>query len=405
MDTSPRSLQIRLKAGVSDSGLRGAHNATLSVPSTVGRKALTKLLQALLNLSDPISFHYILFEEPLRTTLDKFLSRRNLSFEQTVEVTYYLPLPEPRKHTPQPASKEWISSIHALSQVNVLAGSYSGAPIVPFGEAPLLEASSIGNSHKSGIKAVRWLDNGEHFVTASLDRTMRIWKREGGTAETVATFESEQTEHPTIFQSLDVNNEYIAAGAEDGSIWLFPSEPPRAETAKRPRTQSLSGTRMAAVSSLPISSVCWEENNLVSSGWDALARVWDVNRMSESVAIPCGGKPVTSLSVGSTYIISSVDGAVRLVDKRNGKGVVGACSKLGAHKGVVSSVKWVREGVAVSCGFDSTMRFWDVRNMLSPSHIVKVGEGRCLALDTSLDGDSYMIFVAGEDGQVSRVSI
>lgn len=429
------SLVIRLKAATPPN-LRAAHNVELSIPQTAGRNALRKLLYHLLSLpeSSRPQFHFLANGNELRTTFDKFLERRGLSAEATVDVTYYIPLPEPKSDPPLQPSQEWLSSVHAHTSGTseevplTLVGSYSGAPAINRGDTSVVpEENCLPLRHAAPIKAVAWLRDGNRFLTASQDQTACLWSmdEESASATPIARFLSEDSGDAVSLTTVAVSvdgAERAALGADDGSVWLLPDISQRAPkhtvdgdrvgTPKRKAsdTSALSAVRIGgATVPLPVSSVEWRTENVVSAGWDALVRTWDVNACTPNLTIPCGGKAVTDISVAeNTILVAAVDGAVRIVDARDGKGVVAACGMKGAHKGVVSGVRWLEEGRnGLSGGYDGTVKFWDMRSMVSPARVVtKVHNGeKSLAVDAfrrKEQGD-WLVFSAGADGKLARI--
>ncbi|PXF43158.1 Ribosome biogenesis protein WDR12-like [Gracilariopsis chorda] len=170
--SSSKTIQIRFKCGIENQTYKSAHNAVLQVPAHLGRKSLKTLLHTLLNLSeeDRPDFHFLVDEVPLRTTLDKFIERRNLSFENTLSLTYFLPIAEPNREPDTSISQNWISSLHAHKDGRVLAGLFSGRSSIVHDDKVILAESSFPHSHEAPVKAVQWL-NDNHFLTASSDET------------------------------------------------------------------------------------------------------------------------------------------------------------------------------------------------------------------------------------------
>lgn len=422
------SLHIRLKAAT-PAHLRAAHNVELSVPQTTGRNALRKLLYHLLSLPETSrpDFHFLAGEEPLRTTFDRFLQRRNLSAETTIDVTYYLSLPEPEEEPPIAASNEWVSCINVYKGEKdpvVVAGSYSGAPCVYRGtEAVVPETASLDVRHAAPIKSVAWLRDGNHFITAGQDQCARLWRVDEAAAKAVpfAIFRTEDSGDPVGLTAVAVDKldiERVALGAEDGSLWVLPELPISQpvpvidEDGKRKKADIAAIPAVRVGSSptpLPITALTWREQNALSVGWDALVRIWDVNACSTTVAIPCGGKPVTSMSVtNQSILIAAIDGAVRLVDARDGKGVIAACSRKGAHNGIASAIHWLdADRNCVSGGVDGSIQFWDVRSMMSPVRsIADVHDGKpCMGLGCVKVDSTWHIFSGGADGKVARIHI
>lgn len=421
--TAP-NLQVRLLAGgLSDPALRAAHDITLSLPATVGRKALQSLLVHLLpaTAGSLPEFHFLAYEEPLRTTLDKFLARRSLSTEKTVPLTYYLPLPPPAPSPPTCVSPAWLSSLSVVrydDDVYLLTGSYSGAPSILCEDRIVLSEEAVRPfAHKAPVKSVSWLPDRKGFLTASTDQIACLWRcnlsPDAVSATPEATFRSDETGVPSCFESIAVSpsatSPVAALSGADGSIYLLPdlNGSPSDKTAlpnrkrKEPDSRVLSATRLSAATGLCVSEVAWRDTKtMISAGWDGMARVWDAETGQMGVTVPCGGKAVTGLAVGEgACVVGAADGAVRVVDGREGRGVVGACGRRGAHRGVVADVDWVEDGAIVSGGLDGSVRIWDLRAIVQPVHVVADVHGKggkCLAVC----GEGRRMFSAGSDGNV-----
>lgn len=421
--TSPATVHVRLQCGASAPSLSAAHGVQLSVPTTLGRKGLRKLVLHLLNLSEPDApdLHFLAYEEPLRTTIGNFLTRRSLSTEATLPLTYYLPLPAPREHHSQQASREWLAAVDAAlppgeSSPLVVVGSYSGCPAVFRGdEAVVAERDVTEVAHAAAVKGVAWLPQCAGFVSVSSDQTVRLWALEGGEAQPTGAFRSEEAGPPVAFEAVAVragDRPALAVGGADGSVWVVADVMRQVDggvqAAVGGKRKAMDGAVLSAsklgitAADLAVSSVRWDAEDVVTAGWDGLVRRWDVDACSTKVAIPSGGKPVTSVSVGeSVMLVSAVDGAVRLVDAREGKGVVAACGRKGAHRGVAMDACWIAAGKsAASAGADGTVRLWDVRALMTPVHVVEGAHGgeKCLAVSTVEDE----VFSVGGDGKVAR---
>lgn len=441
-DTPVPSVLIRLKAATPPH-LRAAHGVELSIPQTAGRNALRKLLQHLLPSTDADipDFHFLAAGEPLRTTLDKFLTRRNLSSEATLEITYYLPLPSPTLQGSTKASSEWLSSLstHPTStDPFILVGSFSGAPAVLHGADTIVsEDSLLSVAHDAPIKAVTWLPDGTRFVSAAQDQTARVWTfdMQNRRAEPVAVFRTDDGGDAAGVTAAAASamgeRQAVALGGEDGTIWIIPHIPvsdvnvqdekregdvldqvAQARKRKTPHVDRLLALRVGCSSTaLPVSRVRWRGSGVVSAGWDAVVREWDVERCELCTTMPSGGKPLTDVAVGQgCHVTSAVDGGVRVVDARDGQGVVAACGRRATHNGVVAAVEWLEmERSVVSAGFDGSVRLWDLRAMLAPARAVANvhGGGKALALATGMDeGDERKaIFSGGSDGRVARLTV
>lgn len=425
-DMEQPTVIVRFVAGAVPVELRGAHNVTLSVPTSLGRKGLRNLLHHLLSPPEPLpDFHFLLLEQPLRTTLDKFLSRRNLSSEQTLSLTYYLPLPSPRLNPPLPLGPEWLASVH-LSDTLTLSAGYSCIPILLHNSTPLLTPEALlPYRHDASIKSAVLFPDHSRFITASQDRSARLWSLNVSEKELhpIAELRTDDIGSPAAFESVAVSSKnsscHVALGAADGSVWLAPdvskyedrSSEQVGEKRKDVSLQTMHATKLGLTSTdLCVSDVAWQGSELWSCGWDAMVRKWDVEKGASTVAIPAGGKAVTGMAVGKRLIVvSSVDGAVRVLDARDGKGVMDACGRRTAHRGIVMDVDWLDEGLsAVSGGVDGTVRLWDLRAMLAPAHVVEDVQGKggkVLAVSAHKESKGGAVACVGSAGNVARMEM
>lgn len=367
-DEAGASISICLKAATV-AKYRGADGLRLSVPAGAGRKALQKLIHHLLQLSktdenedssdeedvaqSKPEFHFLADNEPLRTTLGSFLSRRGRSREETLIVTYYIPLPTPQLTNESKPSPNWLSSVSvreisnlikdtgvknrpAIALPLVVVGSYSGAPVVYCGGTELVAedtCSKEDGQHKGPIKAVAWTSD-EEFVTASLDQTVRLWRVQPGvedgpskgSATTVAEFRSEEAGEPISFHSIATTGDTrsgevtedvrIAAGGEDGSVWTLThtvdttggvsavqnggvSEKVKLGKRRRSALGTLAATRVGAgTMRAAVTDLQWtSEGHVISSSLDGFLRLWDIEACTLSTTIPCGNKSLFGLSI------------------------------------------------------------------------------------------------------------
>lgn len=413
-NSNRRTLQIRLRCNESDQKYRAAHNAELQVPAQFGRKSLRTLLHTLLNLSETErpDFHFLIDDTPLRTTLDKYIERRKLSFEKTVIVTYYLPIGSGEKVGETLVSKKWLCSLDAREDGRVLAGSCGGGVSIVKGDEVVLEESHMPERHSSAVKGVQWLQE-EHFLTVSTDQTAWVWREGKGDAEVVARLDTRDTK-AVSFSAAAVRRGTNTAvlGCADGSIWLVGDcvgdQVDKSGTGgkKRGGVGELSGSRMTD-GRLRVTGLIWreEEEEVVAVGWDGFTSVFCAKTCTRQATIPSGGKALTGVAVvrgGGALVVGAVDGGVRMVDGRLGGGVVAACGKRGAHDGMVSDVT-AAGAVVASAGVDGCVKLWDVRSLLAPVGTVDCG-GRLLAVH-AVDGEKVAVFAAGERGRVERLQL
>jgi WD40 repeat protein len=436
-----QSVPVRLVCGIPLDGFHAADGAELTVPASMGRKALRNIVHHLLGFTDEgdasaarPDLHFLVGKtEPLRTTLELYLERRGLSSETTLELTYYIPMPPPERPDPSSISNEWLSSIdvmrgHDGGAFLALVGSYSGAPsIVGASDCVVPECDLADGAHRAPIKAVAWLPTANAFVTAGHDAVAKIWSYspEEKSASVCALFRSDDVTQEVLFETaaatLRADKQLVALGASDGSVWLLDdladtlaaasAVAPAEASAKRKKTdvQEIGAQHIGSTSKdLTVTRVGWRNEELATAGLDGMLRFWDVDSSAVKVSVPGGGKALTAMCISdASCVVGCADGAVRLLDGRDGKGVVAVSLKGKGHAGIVSDVTWLStDATMASGGLDGAVRVWDMRAFGAPVHIVNHVHGenaRSLALCSGVVDQKRMLLSAGEDGHVQRM--
>jgi NLE (NUC135) domain/WD domain, G-beta repeat len=433
---------IRLVAGVADAALRGADGAELTVPSRMGRKALRDLVQHLLGLADDPTaprpdFHFLApGGVALRTTLAKFIARRGLSTEAALVLTYYLALPEPERPEAVCLSNDWLADVAIYEGWGggavplLLVGSYSGCPAVSTPGGVLVAEEAVrGAAHRAPVKGVAWLADGQGFVTASHDETVQLWAYRHGVeaaacgAEVCGVFRAAEVASGVCFESVAATSrggkDLVALGASNGSLWMLEEvEAARSARDAGGTDGKRKGVEVAEISArqlgvcsadLSVASLRWRGDELVSAGLDGMVRVWDPDSAVVKLSIPGGGKSLTGLTHSEqSFLVSAADGVVRLLDAREGKGVVGSSSRGKGHAGMATDVAWiVQDASFASGGLDGSVRAWDMRAFDAPVHVVEGVHGkgaRSLSLECCTYEGRATVFSAGEDGRLQPVS-
>ncbi|KAF8475820.1 WD40-repeat-containing domain protein [Kalaharituber pfeilii] len=240
--TSQPQVQIKLFTRHPDIAVS---SAPLLVPTSLKRYGLSQIVNHLLDTSKPTPFDFLIDGVFLQTTLDEYLSQNGLSSETTLTLEYVRSVLPP-VHLASFEHDDWVSSVATIStpadgqgnkgtlllpgQSRILSGSFDGIARIwsPSGDI-LAEASG----HSGAIKTVGWISQ-KHFLTGSIDRTVRLWSYDEtdstdddfaitSTATPIAEFHG----HKSTINSLSVSsskNQFLTASS-DGTIGLWSTNP------------------------------------------------------------------------------------------------------------------------------------------------------------------------------------
>jgi WD40 repeat protein len=164
--------------------------------------------------------------------------------------------------------------------------------------------------------------DGQRLVTASWDRTIRVWKVESG------ALERELRGHEAGVRSVDLapDGDTLASGSGDGSIRLW-----SVGSGRQKRELKGHESTVTSVSFGPGGA------RLASGSYDGTVRLWDIAR---------GGKERSDAARGSGATHVTARGTHRIV---------------GRHEGRIYQVSFHTSGKLVgSAGSDSVARLWDL---------------------------------------------
>eukprot|EP00045_Choanoeca_perplexa_P016064 m.212022 g.212022 ORF g.212022 m.212022 type:complete len:321 (-) comp17157_c1_seq37:597-1559(-) len=261
-------------------------DAPIAIPGNLRRKALSQMINSMLDLEAPEPFDFLVDGEFLRASLHDFIATKNRSQEEVVEIEYILAASPPKPQLSVPHD-DWISSIASFfsDQGSTIAtGCYDAQ--VRFWQGADCQATYSG--HTRSITSIASLPNDSNaldVVSASMDESIRIWqtsrsdprvligRRHNGTVQSIAA-------QPT--------GNMVASGGWDHLIHLWSTNPDdddvqQAHTRKRRKgadfeeVELRSSLAVYTGSGAVVNALAWpEEALLFSAGADHCVRQWDV---------------------------------------------------------------------------------------------------------------------------------
>ncbi|MDB4161650.1 hypothetical protein N9772_04725 [Bacteroidia bacterium] len=104
-----------------------------------------------------------------------------------------------------------------------------------------------------------------------------------------------------------------------------------------------------------------DQNTLVSTGRDAIIRVWDITIGKEVHSVAAHDYQAKSLSYnGTTLLSSSMDKTIKLWSDKLDLLKVIDIERYGGHTNCINKVEWIDENMFVSCSDDRSLLLWKV---------------------------------------------
>ncbi|KAI1783158.1 WD40 repeat-like protein [Ganoderma leucocontextum] len=312
------------------------------IPATWKRYQLSQLVNKALSLPKPVPFEFLVQGEVLRATLAEWCAEKGVGEVQTLEIEYFESVMPPQRMSSLP-HEDWVSSISCQIPGYFLTASYDGAVRVFDYSQKLLHTVSAHTAPVSSIAVVPSHDS--HLIaSASHDLTAHLTR-----------------------------------------IDLSPIAGPS-------KAQTLASLHLHTA---PLSSVAANASgsHILTSSWDGLIGLWDTS-------IPTADEVPADETAGGgdrkkRRKVTEDSEAVR--PKRKAPAAV-----LKSHTARISRVVFGRDGSAYSCGFDSTVRTWDVENGVCAATITASSKP---FLDLALSQDGKTALAASTDRTVCQYDL
>ncbi|GIX61369.1 microtubule-associated protein [Babesia caballi] len=94
----------------------GLDDSSFMLPTSIDRAGLSRMINDLLGLEEPVAFDILFRDEPLRTTLAEKLEQHQVESETTIKLVYVLAVTEPEE-TEVDTLNDWISGVAFTSHL------------------------------------------------------------------------------------------------------------------------------------------------------------------------------------------------------------------------------------------------------------------------------------------------
>ena len=246
----------------------------------------------------------------------------------------------------------------------------------------------ILRGHEGGVTAASFSPDGTRIVTASADKSARVW--DAATGKELVALRGHASAVTAASFSPD-GTRIVTAGFDDGTARVW-------DAANGKELAVLRG-HMNAVTA---ASFSFGGTRIVTASNDCTARVWDAASGEELAVLRGHDSEVyaASFSPDDTRIVttSTDDSTVFVWDAASGKDLATLCG----HEGSVSAVSFSPDGTRiVTAGFnDRTIRFWDAA---SGEELTALRGNAGMVSDASFSPDGSRIVTAGFNDRTIRV--
>jgi WD40 repeat protein len=198
--------------------------------------------------------------------------------------------------------------------------------------------------HESSIGSVAFSPDGKLMVTASDDKTARLW--DVATGKEIAVLRGH--EGPVTFAAFSPNGMLVMTASEDTTARLW-------DTTTSKEITPLKGHEG------PVTSAAFSPDGkrVVTVSEDKTVRLWDVATGKETTMLRGHEGPVTSAAFspdGKRVVTASKDKTARLWDTATAKEI----AVLRGHDGTIWSAAFSPDGkLVVTASLDKTARLWD----------------------------------------------
>jgi WD40 repeat protein len=239
-----------------------------------------------------------------------------------------------------------------------------------------VQSFRIFEGHDECVNAIAITPNGKCLVSASKDKTIKVWNLERGTEK--ITLKG----HYDCVNAIAItpNGKYLVSASSDKTLKVW-------DLKTKKKRVTLRGHDLG-VSALAITP---DGKYVVSASKDKTLKVWNLKKGEEKKTLKGHNDPVNAVVIapdGKHAVSASDDETLKVWDLKKGEEKM----TLKGHNDPVNAVAITPDGkYAISASDDKTLKIWDLEKGALVSNFI--GNSSFLTCDTSPDGETI---VAGD---------
>jgi WD40 repeat protein len=245
--------------------------------------------------------------------------------------------------------------------------------------------------HKGSVWTAAFSPNGEMSADAGVDRVVYLRDAQG---KVLHRLEGNTAPVTALAFSLDSTRLASVGGDKVVRVW---------ETSSGKLLKEMTG------STAPIMAVVFgDKNSLLTGGIDKVARLWDIEKGSQSAAFPINKSAISSVSLsrdGKLAAVGSGDGMVRVYELKDN---VKELYSFPAHHSGIGALTFSQDGTRLAtCGGDGLVRYWSlstfpIKEGTKPIPQVEFNGHSKPVTSVALSGDGRFLASGGGD-QIVRI--